>query len=74
MLILWKVTASIFTIIIDLRYIAVMWFYEVEEDERDIEKEEELFSIIPKVEENDDFKTLSKLYEDLDDETADLDF
>lgn len=51
-----------------------MWFYEVEEDERDIEKEEELFSIIPKVEENDDFKTLSRLYEDLDDETADLDF
>jgi len=57
-----------------LRYIALMWFFEAEEDERDIEKEEELFSIIPNTEESDDFAGLSRLYEDLEDEIEDLDF
>ncbi len=51
-----------------------MWFFEAEEDERDIEKEEELFSIIPNTEESDDFAGLSRLYEDLEDEVEDLDF
>ena len=52
-----------------------MWYFEDDENLEDDDAEEVAFSVIPEIEENDDFSDLEEsIYEDEDDEEIDIDF